>query len=71
MLGSEIILGLASIAVGGGMLYLARARRVPDFVKLFIVTGWPGVILGFCTLLSGVVLVVAGIVGWDIWPPRW
>jgi hypothetical protein len=77
MIVEEIILGLVSLALGSGMLYYAKARYVPDVVKAFFST-WGikserlnraiSAVLGFCSLVSGVVFLVAGIVGWEIWP---
>ena len=70
MIGKEIVIGLASIAWGGAMLYYANAKHAPTFVKLFVSTWWAksnrvnGIIctvFGFCTVISGIRFFVAGI----------
>ncbi len=77
MIVEEIILGLVSIGFGGGTLYYAKVKNVSDVVKSFFSVWWIrservnraiSGILGFLALCSGLVILVAGIVGWDIWP---
>jgi hypothetical protein len=77
VIGKEIILGLVSIGMGGGMFYRATSSRVSDGMKAFFSAWWikservnkviSGV-LGFFSLVNGVVYFVAGIIGRDIWP---
>ncbi|MBV9217183.1 MAG: hypothetical protein JO053_13520 [Acidobacteria bacterium] len=79
MIGKEIILGLATLGWGAGMLHFAQAERIPALIQPFVRTWWLKsertnsiicAILGFVVFISGVVFVIAGIVGWDIWPLR-
>jgi hypothetical protein len=74
----ELVIGVIAIAWGGGMLYYARADRIPTLVKPFVRASWGSErtnrilcgILGAGTVASGVVVVVAAIIGWDVLPLR-
>jgi hypothetical protein len=77
MIVGEILVGLVSFAWGGGMLYYARAKNIPPFVKPFVSTWWIksdavnraiGAALGLGTLIAGLVFILAGLIGQRI-PP--
>ena len=77
MIVGEILLGFACIAWGGGMLYYARARHIPPFVKPFVSTRWIKsdavnralcAVLGLGTVIVGLAFILAGLTGYRI-PP--
>jgi hypothetical protein len=77
MLTGEILFGLICIAWGGAMLYFARAKHVPPFIKPFVSTWWIKsdavnralcAVLGLGTVIVGLVFILAGLTGYRI-PP--
>jgi hypothetical protein len=59
------------------MLYLARAKQIPPPVKPFVSAEWIKsesanraicAVMGWCTLLSGIVFTIAGLIGRHIFP---
>jgi hypothetical protein len=74
----ELVIGLIAVAWGGGMLYYARADKIPTLVRPFVRASWGGeranrilgAILGAGAVASGVVFVAAAIIGWDVLPLR-
>jgi hypothetical protein len=74
----QLLIGLIAIAWGGGMLYYARAKDIPMLVKPFVRAAWGSertnrilcAILGAGTVVSGVVFVLAALIGWDVLPLR-
>lgn len=67
MISKEIIIGLAAIAWGSAELYYFKTKNMPDILKGFFSSSWIGAVLGVCVVVSGIVHLVAGIVGWEIW----
>jgi hypothetical protein len=72
MIVGEILFGLVSVALGGGLLYSARAKNLPLFVKLFVLASWIKsdavkramcAVMGFGAIISGIVFILAGLTG--------
>ena len=74
----KILIGVYAIIWGGGLLYYSRAKHIPSIVKPLMRTWWIkseatnrklSAILGAFSIVSGLIFIIAGIMGWDIWPP--
>ena len=77
MIGKQIIFGIVAVCYGGGILYYAQAKHIPPLVKPFVSTWWIKsdkvnraicAVLGFGTFIVGIVNIVAGLIGWNIFP---
>jgi hypothetical protein len=72
MIAGEIVFGLVSVALGGGLLYRARAKNLPLFAKLFVIASWIRsdavkraicAVTGVGAIISGMVFILAGLTG--------
>ena len=77
MILSHFVLGLISVLWGAGMVYWAKAEKVPWIVKPFMFADWIkserinrfiATVMGYASIISGLLFLLGGLFGRKVWP---
>ena len=77
MLLRDVIIGVVGMALGSGMVYVARLPKVPTIIKPFVTSWWIrdkginqtiALTFGIATIISGVIFVYQGLTLHKIFP---